>query len=140
MAKNNFDYSIDIVNKMRKILLPDLISLIKRKFKEKKLEYRDYSQRRQLMTAMLANMLGKKIFVNEFAINSKPWAIVIYTVNSQLMITLRELEHDTMFRYNVAEFDDEQFNAVINYIQGLTHDELEHLKNKSITEKPTDNE
>ena len=140
MAKNNFDYSIDIVNKMRNILLPDLISLIKRKFKEKKLEYHDYSQRRQLMTAMLATMLGKKIFVDEFALNSKPWAIVIYSINGQLMVTLRELEHDTTFRYNVNEFDDEQFSAVINYIHAMTNDECEYIKNKSVIEKPTKDE
>ena len=141
MAKNNFDYSIDIVNKMRKILLPDMVSLIKRKIeKEKKLDVHDYSKRRQLMTLMLINMLSKKIFVDEFAINSKPWVIVIYTVNNKLIVTLRELEHDSVFRYNIDEFDNDQFNVIINYIDVMTDNESEYIKNKPTLEKSVKDE
>jgi len=142
MAKNNFDYSIDVVNKMRNILLPDVISLVKRKFKERKLEYQNYAKGRQLMTVMLIGMLGKKVFVDEFAINGKPWAIVIYTINGSLMLALRELEHDTIFRYNVAEFDDEQFNAVINYIYSVTTnaENSDFIKNKTSIKKPDTDE
>jgi len=141
MEKNNFDYSVDILNRMRKILLPDIVSLIKRKIeKEKKLDIRDYSQRRQLMTLMLINMLSKKIFVDELAINYKPWAIVIYTVNDNLMVTLRELEHDSVFRYNINEFDDDQYNVIINYIHAMTDDESEYIKNKPTLEKSVKDE
>lgn len=137
MTKNNFDYSVDILNKMRKILLPDIVSLIRRKLeKEKKLDIHDYSQRRQLMTLMLVNMLSKKIFVDDFSINSKPWAIVIYTVNDRLVVILRELEHDSVFRYNIDEFDDDQFNVIINYMHVMSGDESEHVYiNKPILEK-----
>lgn len=141
MEKNNFDYSVDILNRMRKILLPDIVSLIKRKIeKEKKLDIRDYSQRRQLMTLMLVNMLSKKIFVDELAINYKPWAIVIYTVNDNLMVTLRELEHDSVFRYNINEFDDDQYNVIINYIHAMADDESEYIKNKPTLEKSVKDE
>lgn len=141
MEKNNFDYSIDIVNKMRKILLPDMVSLIKRKIeKEKKLDIHDYSQKRQLMTLMLINMLDKKVFIDEFAINSKPWAILIYTVNDNLMVTLRELEHDSVFRYNIDEFDNDQFNVIINYINVMADNESDYIKNKPTIEKSVKDE
>lgn len=141
MEKNNFDYSIDIVNKMRKILLPDMVSLIKRKIeKEKKLDIHDYSQKRQLMTLMLINMLNKKVFIDEFAINSKPWAILIYTVNDNLMVTLRELEHDSVFRYNIDEFDNDQFNVIINYINVMADNESDYIKNKPTIEKSVKDE
>jgi len=141
MEKNNFDYSIDIVNKMRKILLPDMVSLIKRKIeKEKKLDIHDYSQKRQLMTLMLINMLDKKVFIDEFAVNSKPWAILIYTVNDNLMVTLRELEHDSVFRYNIDEFDNDQFNVIINYINVMADNESDYIKNKPTIEKSVKDE
>lgn len=112
---NNFEYASQLGAKMKELLLPDIIDKIDKLIVESGMRRFNKKLNRQQLIKDLAKDFTE--LTSEIDIgNGKTWDASFFLVDGDIYFIVGEYSCGIGFKYSMDEFDDNQFNNLMEYM------------------------